>query len=235
MKNSYFAVNKHKYMFYPDSLFSEYIYLLITQAISDDFNGCTTALELGAGMGRFSLPIVKKFQNVYLIEPLDSYASKLEEFFKKKHVSIFTMTAKDFFKKNLIPENSVCFGFHLLHHLSPAQRKNVFEYVKKTGSKAVFVEPNPWNPLIILQVILNPNMTFKEEIEYLKLTKKRLLREFKSCGLFKMRHFNICFFPPSITNLILHSFLKKWLPFFEKFSNLLPFLGSYQLIYYFSK
>ena len=218
-------------MFYRDAIFSDYIYSLIIQNILDSFEECSTAFELGAGRGRFSYTLVEKFPNTYLIEPSKSYASILKNLFRGKNVKIFNITAKEFFRKDLISGNSVCFSFHLLHHLGTKERKEIFDYIKNTGSKAVFIEPNPWNPLIMLHVILHPAMQVKAEMEYVKLSKHRLVQESESCGLKILHHAKLCFFPPVITNALLHSFLKNALPYFEKYNNLSPFFGSYQLLY----
>jgi len=218
-------------MDYPDGKFSMFIHSLLTDKNGCDLSNCDTAIELGAGMGRFSYSLVEKFDKVYLVEPATDYADKLKSTFKQDSVTVFNGTAKDFIKQNTGIKDKIIFTFHLLHHLNQQERRDIFEFVKMTGSKAVFIEPNPHNPLIMLQIIFHPDMKVKEELAYLSLTKEQLTEELASCGLSRTRYFKLCFLPPFLTDLMLRSFLKRTLSGLEKLNGIAPFLGSYQAVY----
>jgi hypothetical protein len=228
----YFAEDTHKYMFCCDGIFSEFIYSLITKTIRDDFKQYTHAFEVGAGMGRFSFALLEHFKNVYLIEPSESYVSVIKKLFNKDNVTVLHKTMEEFFKETAIPAGSVFFNFHLLHHLTFAQRKEFFNYLHTAQAPAVFLEPNPWNPLIILQLLLYPDMTMKDEWQYVKLTKKRLSRELNDCGMTVTAYGRLCFLPPPIAKIaIKNPFIRKLLYYLDICNYAVPFLSSYHVFY----
>jgi hypothetical protein len=230
--DDYFAEDTHKYMYCSDGVFSEFIYSIITKTINVDFKQYTHALEMGAGMGRFSFALPENFQHVYLIEPSESYVSVIKKLFQQENVTVIHMTMEKFFRETAIPPQSVFFNFHLLHHLTFEQRKEYFTYLHKAHASAVFMEPNPWNPLIILQLLLYPDMRMKDEWQYLKLTKKTLSQELNACGLTVSAYGKLCFLPPPITKIALKSpLIKKPLFALEGLKHVLPFLSSYHVLY----
>ena len=244
--NEYFSHNTHGYMYCSDGNFSEHIFSLIKKILPDDVKNYANAFELGAGMGRFSFALVNHFPKVWLVEPSEPYAVTIEKLFQGSGkgsndkaggtVTVVHSTMEEFLKEHEVPEKSIVFCFHLLHHLSYGQRSDLFTCLAKTGAPAVFIEPNPWNPLIILQLIFYKDMRMRDEFQYLTFTKKKLAREFNRSGLELVTHDRLCFLPPPLTMAALKlASLKKPLLFFEKFRRLFPMLGSYQLFYCRSK
>jgi len=230
--DDYFAEDTHKYMYCSDGVFSEFIYSLIMKTINVDFKQYTHALEMGAGMGRFSFALPEHFKQVYLIEPSASYVSVIKKLFNKENVTVINMSLEEFFRETAIPPQSVFFNFHLLHHLTFEQRKEYFTYLHKAHASAVFMEPNPWNPLIILQLLLYPDMRMKDEWQYLKLTKRRLSQELNDCGLTLTKYGRLCFLPPPITKLaIKNPFIRKLLFYLDSCKHVLPFFSSYHVFY----
>ncbi len=230
--NSYFAHDTHKYMYCTDGVFSDFIFSLITETIPVDLKNYQHAFEMGAGMGRFSFALVSHFPKVSLIEPSASYTAVLKKLFDQEQVAIVTSTLEDFFEKNSIPDRSIFFNFHLLHHLTFEQRRDYFNCLRKAKAPALFIEPNPFNPLIILQLLLYPDMRMKDEWQYLSLTRKRLTREFNACGLDVAAHKTLCFLPPPLTKLVLKQpAFRKPLLSLDGYARLLPFLSSYHLFY----
>jgi hypothetical protein len=230
--NDYFSQDTHKYMYCTDGIYSEFIFSLIKKTIPVDFKKYQHAFEMGAGMGRFSFALVNNFPRVSLIEPSASYTAVLGELFKQEQVTIVTSTLEDFFEKNIIPDKSIFFNFHLLHHLTFEQRRDYFTCLRKVKAPALFIEPNPFNPLIILQLMLYPDMRMKDEWQYLTLTRKRLTREFNACGLELAAYKRLCFLPPPLTKLALkQSYFTKPLLALDGLNAALPFLSSYHLFY----
>jgi hypothetical protein len=230
--NSYFAQDTHKYMYCTDGVYSDFIFSLVQKIVPEDLKKYQHAFEMGAGMGRFSFALVNNFPRVSLIEPSASYTDVLKKLFDPERVSIVTSTLEDFFATHTIPDNSIFFNFHLLHHLNRHQRRDYFTCLSKVHAPAVFIEPNPANPLIILQLMLYPDMRMKDEWQYLILNRRRLSREFNACGLELVAYKKLCFLPPPITRLALkQSPLKKPLVSLDAVSSALPFLSSYHLFY----
>lgn len=225
--NSYYSINKHQYMNYKDDIFGRYIYSLI---YDESFNNYDTAVELGAGMGRFSYPVVSNFSKVTLVEPVNSYANTLREKFSNNDIRVMEISAEEFLSNHAKDKPVIIFCFHLMHHLKTNQRKEIYQYVRRTGSKGIFIEPNPFNPLILLQILLNPDMHFSEEMQYVTLTRRKYMKELKDDHLVLVSFKRFCFLPPFVTNFILKKFPRKVVRFFEIFNKVLPFLSSYQMI-----
>jgi len=238
--NGYFKQGTHGYMYCSDGNFSEYIYSLVDRIITDDLKQYDNAFELGAGMGRFSFALLSHFPRVWLVEPSQPYAEILEKLFGNNQatapptrtVTIVNSTMEEFLKINNIPKKSIIFSYHLLHHLSYEQRKELFTSLAETNAPAVFIEPNPFNPLIILQLMLYKDMRFKNEFQYLTFTKNKLSRELSQWGLRVLMHSRFCILPPPILRLALKQpFFVKPLLLLEKLKYALPMMCAYQLFY----
>jgi hypothetical protein len=225
--NNYYGRNKHRYLQYEDDLFANYIYSLI---FDNSFLKYDNAIEIGAGMGRFSAPIVKQFVKTTIVEPVKDYTDVLRQKFAKEQIMIINSSAEDFLSKQLSPPPSVVFCFHLMHHLTYKQRQLIYQFVKRTGSKGVLVEPNPFNPLILLQTLLNPDMSIPEEIQYLRLTPKRYKKEIERNKLSLTSYKRICIFPPFVINSLLNKFSNHFPTPFEVLNYIVPFMGAYQMI-----
>jgi hypothetical protein len=142
------------------------------------------------------------------------------------------MSLEEFFRETAIPPQSIFFNFHLLHHLTLEQRKEFFNYLRIAQAAAVFLEPNPWNPLIILQLMLYPDMRMENEWQYLKLTKRRLSQELNDCGLTLTKYGRLCLLPPPVTKLaIKNSSIRKLLFYLDNCKHVLPFFSAYQVFY----
>jgi hypothetical protein len=230
--DSYYTQNTHDYMRCTDGAFADFIFASMSQVMGDDYGKYATAIELGAGMGRFSFTLVDHFSAVWLIEPAQAFAQTLREMFPQKHVRIVDTTAEAFFASATVPNDSIFFCFHLLHHLSRQQRRGLFSFIGSAGASAVFVDPNPLNPLLLVQPFFDKDMRFKEEMQYLQLTRRRLSRELSACGMQVRAHAPLCLLPPFLAMKALRSRggAEKLLRL-ERARRLLPFLGSYHFFY----
>ena len=234
MKNidGYYDQDTHDYMRCSDGAFADFIFASMAQVMGDDYKKFRNAIELGAGMGRFSFTLVSRFSGVWLIEPSRAFAQTLRELFPQEHVRVVDTTAEAFFASTPAPPDSIFFCFHLLHHLSRQQRQELFSFIHSTGAPAIFVEPNPWNPLLLVQIFTNKDMIVKEEIEYLKLTRRGLSRELADCGMQVMAHAPLCLLPPFAAMKALRMpGGKEKLIRIERARRLLPFMGSYHFFY----
>jgi hypothetical protein len=211
----YFDEGKHRYMSNRDETFAEYVYSLVDRITEGEWRRFDTAFELGAGVGRFSTALVSRFETVHLVEPSAGFASVLRDRFGGDGVVVHEKTAGEFCRERTVEGGAVCFGFHILHHLSPEERREVFAFLRETAMPAVFVEPNPWNPLILIQILMNSDMKMAEEKGYLKLR----------------RHARLCLIPPFILNVLLHSFLGGGVRRLEWLGRILPPASAYQLFW----
>lgn len=227
MQENYYAENKHGYMRYENNRFSKYVYSLIK---TKDFTNFSNAIEFGAGMGRFSAPLIADFRRVTLVEPTPAYAAILKESFQDAHVQIFQGTLREFIENETEEKNTIVFCFHLLHHLNPKERGCLYKFIHTQQAKAVFVEPNPFNPLILIQILMHPDMSMAEEYQYLLLTRRRYRQELAKHGLRLALHKRICTLPPFSMGFLLKRVPVKILRRLEFLAQYIPFCGSYQMI-----
>jgi hypothetical protein len=232
MENQNYWGDKHNYMLYQKGAFSEFIFAAIEQLTKKNFANVDAIIELGAGMGRFSHAFIGRFPKVYLVEPSPVYAQVLRELFPQANVKVIEEGAERFFQEfQTGDDEAVCFCFHVLHHLSQEQRSQIFESIQRLKIDAFFIDPNPFNPLILLQILIHPAMKFEEEKGYLKLTRRKLLNECAACGLSKARHFYFCLLPPTILNRTLSPKLSAFLLRLESLALRCPVFASYQMLY----
>jgi len=225
--NNYYDKGKHRYMYYETDDFANHIFSLI---YDDSFGNYDTAVEIGTGMGRFSASVIKNFSNVTLVEPSQAYSEVLKNRFSKSNVFVVNTTAENFLENYETDKPIIIFGFHIMHHLRREQRNIIYHFVKQTGSKCVMIEPNPYNPMIFMQILLNPDMSLSEEMQYLNLTRRKYEKEVEENSLVLSVFKRLCFFPPFVTNFFLNKLPSSVFDFFEASNRFFPFLGSYQLI-----
>jgi hypothetical protein len=113
-----------------------------------------------------------------------------------------------------------------LHHLDLAQRQRIYAFMKRTKSRGVFVEPNPWNPLLLLQILITPGMRFAEERQYLRLKRSRMAAEIADAGLTMANFKRIVAMPPGITDRLLQSGLQSAVQWCELLATI-PCAASY--------
>lgn len=228
MANSYYSIETHGYLQYANDRLANYVYSLLPLGYLQAYD---SAIEFGAGMGRFSAPIVKQFKTVTLVEPEPSYAKTLREKFTQPHVSIVESSAGDYLSKGAM-RSSAIFAFHLMHHVSASARAEIFAATRSSRSVGVLVEPNPINPLILVQVLCHPDMKFSEEKQYLRLTKNSYKKELAAAGLRLFTYKHLLFLPPFVTNSLLQRCDPAKISWLEKLIPIFPFLGSYQVMVY---
>lgn len=181
-------------------------------------------LELGCGSGRFTIPILRRG---YRLICMDTSGSLLERLRQKMltdmdqeliHGDINTLD-------NEYGDRFDCvIGFFILHHISDLENtlKGIFKVLKNDG-KAVFLEPNPFNPLYYLQMLLYKDMAWHGEKGILNMRYKKLKRLFGTAGFrrFKMTRFG--FFPPFIVNTGFGLKLEQRLEKISFINRILPF------------
>ena len=227
MTENYYDAKKHRYMLYKTDAFSNYVYSLIPQK---GFSRFSRAIEFGAGMGRFSAALIPQFTKVILVEPTPAYAQMLAKSLSSESVSVHQKTLQEYIETERSEENTMVFCFHLLHHLAEPNRRKLFQYIKSIKARAVFVEPNPFNPLIALQILFHPDMSIKEEYRYLLQTPGRLRRELKKHRLSILSCSRVCPFPPFLMDLLLKKVSSHVVRKFELLARAFVFSGSYQIV-----
>jgi 2-polyprenyl-3-methyl-5-hydroxy-6-metoxy-1,4-benzoquinol methylase len=155
-------------------------------------------LEIGCGMGRYTIPLARRGYQLEgqdlspkLLDLLRSYAPDLN----------LPLHCGDIAEPNFEGPYDAVLGYFVLHHLDNflgtfrALRK-----LLKPGGRAVFVEPNPFNPLYYFQIFLWPNITWQGEKGILKMRRSVLVPMLEQAGLRALPWERFGFFPPFLRN-----------------------------------
>lgn len=126
-------------------------------------------VELGAGSGRYTELLLSMGYRVIAIEPDTLLASKLTA--RLSGVDGLTIINASPLDLTLYPDDvkAIC-GFHVLHHIRNAELKELYNLFSDLLSSRellsgwLFLEPNPLNPLYLIQICLTKGMRITEEI-----------------------------------------------------------------------
>lgn len=152
------------------------------------------AVEIGAGSGRYTRMLTDRGLGVVAVEPDDWLCRRFQECFRDEAGA--RLMQADLLELESLPEGAdwVC-GFHVLHHLEKRHLDKLLELMAGSASLKgwLFLEPNAWNPLYLLQLALTPAMSFREERglwthDYARLLGGGARKVFRGClGLFPPR------------------------------------------------
>jgi SAM-dependent methyltransferase len=158
-------------------------------------------LEVGCGMGRFTLLLAERG---YAVEGLDLTPRLLEElrqFNAGRHE--IPLHCADL--RQPVPELLGRFdrilGFFTLHHMRELERCFASAYAMlKPGGRVTFVEPNAWNPLFYLQIMLTPGMTWQGDGGVAQMRRAVVLPALAQAGFTDLALERFGFFPPALAN-----------------------------------
>jgi SAM-dependent methyltransferase len=120
-------------------------------------------LDLGAGMGRFSFLLADRGYDVTALDVSGELLARLRAGDPDRRIATHLGDATEAHHAFAQPFDAVV-GFFFLHHfddVSPVFR--AVHALLRPGGRAVFCEPNSWNPSFYLQVLLSRTMTFRGE------------------------------------------------------------------------
>jgi SAM-dependent methyltransferase len=92
-------------------------------------------------------------------------------------------------------------GFFTLHHLHDLRAcfRSMLSFVKP-GGRIVFLEPNPFNPLFYIQMLIVPGMNWGGDKGLVKMRPRHVFHEMEAAGLGACSLQRFGFFPPFVTN-----------------------------------
>lgn len=161
-------------------------------------------LELGASGGRFTAPLLEAGCRVTAVDlsqkSLDFLAHRLRTHLGHGRLSLIADDAASL--KRLEGERfDAVVGGHILHHIErlEAALKRSLELLRP-GGRAVFLEPNPWNPLWAIQNTFDPTRSWSVERGQLRMFPGRVRRLFVQDGFESCRVECFGFFPPQALN-----------------------------------
>lgn len=170
-------------------------------ALFGDLSTSERILEVGCGMGKFTLPLLERG---YALEGFDLSPDLLAEL--RAHlpagrtVRLHCGDALDP-PEDLRGNYDAVIGFFTLHHL--IDLRTAFRAMRmylRPGGRLIFLEPNAYNPLFYLQITLTPGMRWRAEKGLLRMTRRRFVVALGDTGFHDIRCERFGMFPPAVTN-----------------------------------
>jgi SAM-dependent methyltransferase len=162
-------------------------------------------LEVGAGMGRFSLRLAERGYRVTAVDLSPDLLERLQENARgiatgRGSVAAICCNASEVAAEAPGPYDAAA-GFFFLHHL-PSVRSLArgVARVLAPGARVAFCEPNAFNPAFYLQVLLTPGMTWEGEKGIARMRPGVLLPAFAEAGFEDLAIERYGLFPPALAN-----------------------------------
>jgi len=158
-------------------------------------------LEVGCGMGRYTLPL---WERGLLVEGMDLSPVLLDRLRgfdggrRRIPLHVADVAEPD---PELRGRYDAVIGFFALHHMHDLTR--CFEGMAgllRPGGRIVFLEPNAFNPLYYAQIALTPGMTWQGDGGLVRMRPRVVLGAMARAGLANLSVERFGFFPPFLAN-----------------------------------
>ncbi len=152
-------------------------------------------LDLGCGAGRHAVLLQARG---YRVEGLDLSADLLRNLPPEIPAHCADAAAPP---AELRGQFDVVLGFFMLHHLLDLRAAfGGVAALLKPGGRAVFIEPNPYNPLYYVQIALTPHMRWHAERGILNMRTAEIFPALTGAGLRAPAVRRLGFLPPFLRN-----------------------------------
>lgn len=188
-----------------------YVHSHVDRAIAAGrFATSDALLEIGAGLGKFTLPLLARGFDV----TANDLSPVLLERLRSASVRPVRTVACDVVEVERFVEtrfNGIV-GFFVLHHLVDFDGTfRALARVLEPGGRIAFCEPVAWNPLYYLQIALTPGMRFSGEPSLTAMRPGRILPAMRRAGLVDARSQRYGYFPPFLKNTAAGDRLEQWM------------------------
>lgn len=155
-------------------------------------------LEVGAGMGRFTLLLEQEGYDVVASDLSEKLLAALRD--ECPALETVAGDALDL-PSRLNGQFDQVLGFFMLHHLPDVDRAfQGLARLVKPGGRIAFVEPNAYYVPFYLQVFFSRRMSWRGDGGIVRMRSGLISRAMRSAGLVPMEVKSYGFFPPGITN-----------------------------------
>jgi 2-polyprenyl-3-methyl-5-hydroxy-6-metoxy-1,4-benzoquinol methylase len=180
---------------------SHYVYNHMEQMIrSGGLSRKMKILEVGAGLGKFSIPLLKRNYQVSCNDLSETLLHKLCEH-AGCHPKTIPCDIKDI-QDNTEEKFHKVIGFFTLHHMTELEQVfKAIHHVLIPGGEVIFIEPVAQNPLYYMQILLTPRMAWKAEKGILNMTDSKVHSAMCQGCINPLPSETYGFFPPFIMNL----------------------------------
>jgi SAM-dependent methyltransferase len=181
-------------------------------------------LEVGCGMGRHTLGIAERGVRIEGLDLSPVLLDRLREFDGGRHNIPLYATDIIEHPAELDERYDVIIGFFTLHHLHDLNACYTgMARMLKPGGRIVFLEPNAYNLLYYLQILITPRMTWAGDGGMMQMRRSVVFPAMTQAGLVNPTLERFGFFPPFVTNRPWGRKLESVLERFPLWKPLLPF------------
>jgi SAM-dependent methyltransferase len=156
-------------------------------------------LDVGCGMGRYSIPLAARGVSVEGIDLSPFLLDRLRECNTSgRGIPTYCLDILDH-PQELENAYDAVVGFFVLHHLHDLARSfAAMKRVVKPGGVIAFVEPNAFNVLYYVQIVVTPTMTWKGDRGMARMRPGVIFPAMREAGLDSPRLHRFGFFPPFV-------------------------------------
>lgn len=181
-------------------------------------------LEVGCGMGRYTVPLLEMGYNITGLDLTPQLLENLRERLEGKYDVPLYCTDILNFPEELTGSFDKIIGFFMLHHLHDlGDSFNAMHRLLKESGSATFLEPNAYNMLYYIQILITPKMTWKGDKGVAQMRWGKVSRAMQQAELAPLKVFRFGFFPPFIANKTWGARLERWLESVPLWRFFLPF------------
>lgn len=181
-------------------------------------------LEIGAGLGRYTLPMAQRLDGLEVLElspgMLADLSARAPESLRARMYCADASDPPD----ELLGRFDAVVGYFMLHHVHdlPAVFSGVARCLRP-GGRAVFIEPNPINPLYYFQIAVTPGMTWAGDRGIVKMRPVPIANALAGAGLTDFWCARFGFWPPVVRNTAVGASTERVLERVEPLRPALPF------------
>jgi SAM-dependent methyltransferase len=180
-------------------------------------------IDIGCGMGRYSIPLAGRGVAVEGIDLSPFLLDRLKDYIGSgRDIPTYCLDILDH-PAHLAGAYDAAVGFFVLHHLHDLARS--FEAAKrlvKPGGVIAFIEPNAFNVLYYVQIMVTPTMTWKGDRGMARMRPGVIFPAMEAAGLTSLTLHRFGFFPPFAANRPAGMWLQRRLERFPLWRPLLP-------------
>lgn len=160
----------------------------------------TPTLEVGAGAGRFTGPLLDAGYPVFATDLSPVLLESLRERWAARLAGT-AVCGVETLAQTLDRRFTAAAGFFVLHHLMDLEAAfRALAAVLDPGARVAFCEPNGFNPLFYLQILVSPGMTWRGDRGVRHMTPRRVLGALERAGFRGLTSCRYGLFPPGLAN-----------------------------------
>jgi len=166
--------------------------------------GGKDVLEMGCSLGRFTKPLLEQKCRLTGVDFSAQSLRGLDESLRTHPLrSNLEIVEDDVCNLSRIQSrvfNVIC-GAHILHHVADVRAAlSRAHSLLVRGGRAVFLEPNPLNPLWYIQMVVEPTRAWEVERGILNVRAAKVKEVFRAAGFVNCSVKSFGFFPPFAIN-----------------------------------